>query len=205
MKAITRSLVLAALGIVAAPNFANALVLVTTGNTPGGANVLFNNNPPNGTSIVGILNSAPNYNVNFTSTQTLLGNGGQARVEDAGGGSLNNISISLDAPLTFTQLVANSFTGSGNLSITVNSSDGIQVFNPFAPGGLGNGQNFFTVLASGGTAINSVSLSGATFRDLRQTRINGVAGPGGAVPEPGSIALLVGAGIGGLILRRRKK
>jgi hypothetical protein len=53
---------------------------------------------------------------------------------------------------------------------------------------VGNGSNFFTVLATGGMLMTSVEIranAGTSYADLRQIRISGV------VPEPASAALLM--------------
>jgi len=73
---------------------------------------------------------------------------------------------------------------------------------------LGNGSNFFTVT---GEAFNSVSFTAAdlgsrvTGLELKQVRIGGVFGvPDQDVPAPGVLALL-GAGLFGVGLMRRKQ
>jgi len=53
---------------------------------------------------------------------------------------------------------------------------------------LGNGSNFFTVLATDGMLMTSVEIStnaDTSYADLRQVRISGV------VPEPASAAMLM--------------
>src|SRR5262245_6280065 len=110
-------------GMACGPN-ANAVILITTGNTPGGDNVLFNNNPPNGNVVTGILNqNNVNFNVNFPSTEVLHGNGGQARLEKADATDLTNVCVYLDTGLGFTQYVGNPFDRNGTLTITVDGVD----------------------------------------------------------------------------------
>ncbi len=213
MKHITLNLALVALIATFASTSSHALVLISAGNTPGGDNVLFNNNPPNGLQLSGILNNAQNTPVNFSSTQVLHANGGQARIEAANGANLTNVSVFLNPGFGFTQYVGNPFsaTRNSNLTITVNSVDSNGVIE--APTVLvlpvGNGENFFTALASGGELITSVNLSNGSFQDLRQNRLTGVQSlltHQSAVPEPGSVALLVGSvitGVGVLVRRRR--
>ncbi len=192
---------------------AHALVVISSGNTPGGDNVLFNNNPPNGTTVTGILNTNNNFNVNFESTQVLLGNGGQARVEAVNGNDLNNICVFLDPGLGFTQYVGNPFDATRNstLTITVQSVDQFGNIEPQTIGMLsvGNGQNFFTVQALNGELITKIRLTGTDFQDLRQNRIVGAQFlpiPSSNVPEPGSVALLIGmATVCSIALRRKRK
>jgi hypothetical protein len=208
------SLMLSALALfgLASVNTAHALILVSSGNTPGGDNVLFNNNPPDGLLVEGVLNqNSINFDVNFSSTQMLHGNGGQARVEAANGGDLNNICIFLDAGLGFTQFVANpiSATPGSTLTVLVESvnSNGISLAPVSVNLAAGNGNNFFTVLGTNGDLITKVCLSGTNFDDLRQNRIGGaqsISTPTG-VPEPGAVAMMVGMSIPGLLIVRRKR
>ena len=131
--------------------------------------------------------------MNFTSTQVLTEpSNGQARIEATNNGSqvpVTDISFSL-AKGTFTDAIFNPFIGG-----TIGS-----------PGRHGHGcgqgrygqslrhqpqrtasemaQNFFTVVASNGEVIDSISLSSITgfgFTDLRQVRISGATVP--SVPE----------------------
>ena len=63
----------------------------------------------------------------------------------------------------------------------------------------------FTVVASNGEVIDSISLSaisGFGFTDLRQVRISGAAVP--SVPETGTTLSLLGASVLALALLRRK-
>jgi hypothetical protein len=66
---------------------------------------------------------------------------------------------------------------------------------------VGNGNNFLTIVATGGESIVSttISVSGG-INDLRQPRISG---PFAAIPEPGTF-LLIGVGLGllGIVGRR---
>ena len=76
---------------------------------------------------------------------------------------------------------------------------------PFVFTGLnvGNGNNFLTIVATGGESIVSTTINVAGgFNDLRQPRISG---PFVAIPESGTY-LLIGAGLGLMgVLRRRRR
>jgi protein with PEP-CTERM/exosortase system signal len=152
--------------------------------------------------------------VNFTSSQVLTEpSNGQARIEATNKSSqvpVTDISFSL-ANGTFTDAIFNPFIGGtigspGDATITVMGQDAMA--NPETFTGtfsLGNGQNFFTVVASNDEVIDSISLSainGFGFTDLRQVRISGATVP--SVPETGTTLSLLGAGILALALLRRK-
>src|SRR4030095_12763927 len=94
----------------------------------------------------------------------------------------------------------------GDATITVFGKDAVA--NPETLTGtfsLGNGQNFFTVVASNGEVIDSISLSSITgfgFTDLRQVRISGATVP--SVAESGTTLSLLGASVLALALSRRQ-
>jgi hypothetical protein len=179
-------------------------ITFTLGNhpQPGEENVLLNNGTT-GTTVFGVTNITHTTET-FTSSQTLNEpSSGQARIEaiSATGShiGLTNITISL-AGHTFTDLIFNpSITGTvgvpgGTLNVSVTDIHG-NVF-PFSYT-LGNGNNFLTIVATGGDRLVSASLQyslSAGFTDLRQIRLSGIA----TVPEPGA-ELLLGLGTLGLM------
>ena len=197
-----------------APSLSRADLSITLGNNPqpGEENVLLNTGTT-GNTVLGTLNQS-GFLVNFTSTQVLTEpSNGQARIEATNNSSqvpVTDISFSL-ANGTFTDAIFNPFIGGiigspGDATITVVGKDAMA--NPETFTGtfsLGNGQNFFTVVASNGEVIDSISLSaisGFGFTDLRQVRISGATIP--SVPDTGTTLSLLGASVLALALLRRK-
>ena len=197
-----------------APSLSRADLSITLGNNPqpGEENVLLNTGTT-GNTVLGTLNQS-GFLVNFTSTQVLTEpSNGQARIEATNNSSqvpVTDISFSL-ANGTFTDAIFNPFIGGiigspGDATIMVVGKDAMA--NPETFTGtfsLGNGQNFFTVVASNGEVIDSISLSaisGFGFTDLRQVRISGATVP--SVPETGTTLSLLGASVLALALLRRK-
>jgi hypothetical protein len=152
--------------------------------------------------------------VSFTSpTQFLIDpSGGQAKIEarainDANSAQVDindSITLALTNPnLSFSGLIFNAPSGSGSLSIIVNGFDGddnpanatITLDDDSDPLTLGNGSNFFTVLANAGFRMTSVEISpnvNSSYEDLRQVRISGI------IPEPATV-MLVGMAMLGLL------
>jgi len=197
-----------------APSLSRADLSITLGNNPqpGEENVLLNTGTT-GNTVLGTLNQS-GFLVDFTSTQVLTEpSNGQARIEATNNSSqvpVTDISFSL-ANGTFTDAIFNPFIGGtigspGDATITVVGKDAMA--NPETFTGtfsLGNGQNFFTVVASNGEVIDSISLSaisGFGFTDLRQVRISGATIP--SVPDTGTTLSLLGASVLALALLRRK-
>jgi hypothetical protein len=200
--------------VLSAPSLSRADLSITLGNNPqpGEENVLLNTGTT-GNTVLGTLNQS-GLLVNFTSSQVLTEpSNGQARIEATNNSSqvaVTDISFSL-ANGTFTDAIFNPFIGGtigspGDATITVMGQDAMA--NPETFTGtfsLGNGGNFFTVVASNGEVIDSISLSainGFGFTDLRQVRISGATVP--SVPETGTTLSLLGAGVLALALLRRK-
>ena len=198
--------------LVCAP--ASAGIIFMTGNHPQAneENVQFNDpglivGPA--MQVTGSLNQS-GFIVLFQGSENLItSGGGQSRLA-AQDGALSDLAISLPGRV-FTDVIF-------NLNIENGLSGTAQVkANIFGGGsatfGLsvdGNGQNFLTILADGGTLISSVEISSpVAITDIRQIRISGatdaVATDAAAIPEPASFAL-VGGALAGLyaLLRRRR-
>jgi len=204
MKSVVRTLIntvaAAAVITVATGLPAQAAINFTVGNNPQTDENVLLNNGMTGPSVVGNTNMTGTP-VMFSSTIDTLSapSNGQARVE-ATDGLVNNISISVPGN-SYQTLIFNPFDGDGTLFVSVLSNMGISNFNY----GIGNGQNFLTIVASGGEKILNTTLNAADgFQDLRQIRIGGFEPleeqPPSSVPEPASMALL---GMGALPLLRR--
>lgn len=197
---------------------AGATVILTAGNVGGqNENVLLNNGTT-GTQVQGTVNGQ-SFFVNFNSSQVLTEpSNGQARVMAATGG-LGGLAISLSGGYAYQQIIFNAHIGgttgnpgSGTISVVSAEPGGApnQTFTFPLSGGFGNGENFFTLTASGGEAILSTSFSAPnTVTDVRQVRLTGFTQPGqsdipGGVPEPASMVLLSSALVGIGLLRKRK-
>ena len=194
---------------------AHASIVFTLGNNPSGEVNILLNSGMTGNTVQGTLNSLPGIFVNFTSTQILTEpSSGQARVSaNPEGSPLTNVTISLANGGSYGDLIINPFVGGpgvcslctgGASTITVNaiSSSGIaEAPVTFSGLTLGNGNNFLTIVATGGESIVSTSIvAPGGFDDLRQPRISGpFLGPGqllGTIPEPATYSfLLTGLGL----------
>jgi hypothetical protein len=216
---------------------ARATITLTPGNNPqpDEANVLFNHGdfslgtgtplsfpPPPPFSVVGTTNTTPSVSVLLSSSENLYVQGGGQGLVIAtsvpgnpatqvgftdftiGLPTTTALDVIFDAHLTQGQ--GQPGTG-GTATITVLESNGsTTTFNNVA---LGNGQNFQTLVASGGQDIKSVEfvMNGTgTFTQLEQIRVSGLSGVD-VVPEPSTMAM-AGMGLVTLAvygLRNRRK
>jgi hypothetical protein len=179
-------------------------------------NLLFNNNPAPGLTIEGITNQT-NTLVSITGGETLVGDGGQARLETADGaistsfsfeGAANQL-VGFDlsnAGLAFTSTEFRLFGGTATeATLTFVDTDGEVFQQTFAIPSNG----FFNALATDGQLIDFFSIAAnGTIGDIRQIRLGGVqeiGGGGGEIPEPATWAMMImGFGAAGTIMRRRR-
>lgn len=210
------ALAASALLLAAAPAGATIAIGAGPGTLQPPENVLFTNNPANGTSLAGVTNNTAT-SVSFTGGEVLAASGGQARVEAANGlidttgpafGGLPSSQLAVDLTdpaLAFTSAEFRIFVGDGTATtatLTFLDSAGQTFSNTFDI--LSNG--FFNALATDGQTIDKFSFTtNGSFQDVRQVRIGGITTLVGVVPEPMSWALMIFgfAGVGAIIRRRR--
>ena len=200
--------------LIAAPASATVVIGTGAGAVQPEENLLFNNNPANGTTVAGVTNQT-NTSVSITGGETLVGNGGQARLETADGlvnttftfNGLTGQSLGIDLTnptLAFSQTEFRIFVGDGTATeatLTFRDTAGTQFQNTFDIPSNG----FFNAQAVDGQQIDYFSIAAnGSFQDVRQVRIGGVATMA-VVPEPASWALMIlgFGGVGGLMRRQR--
>ena len=200
----------AALGLFAAPAEAGVTFSVNGGGNPE-ENVLLTAGAA-GNPVFGVTNQT-NATIRFDSDTTLVVPAqGQARIE-AQTGLLSTLCISIEDALfdSFNDVEFN-INAASDGSVLLQAFFGAdelaaQSFNLDAAG-----QNRFRIRGTDGTAFTKVCLtSSSIIQDVRQIRLGGVrddnnpGGGGDVVPEPGSMALLVGGilPIAGFLRRRR--
>src|SRR5262245_22923817 len=203
------------------PTYATFIVLRGNNPEPDEENIQFTPDAV-GMTVQGTTNQT-NSVVQFTSPTQFLANpaSGQARIEARQSNNIlspqvaidDSIIVSLPNPaLSFGDLIFNASIGQGvgdggTLTVVVNGfeSNGDPVSTTFTtdengnPLNLGNGSNFYTVLASDGQRITSVDISpnaNSSYGDLRQIRISQI------IPEPASALLFV---IGSLVIATRRR
>lgn len=196
---LTRTLAIAVL-LLSGATRANAAVIIDFTPPFGGnpdENLLFND--PSlvltGPAIQGVTNTTATV-FSIAGTESLLGNGGQARVESGDGGFTSLLFSPQDGDTWFTAFEANlnvkkPATGHANGTVTVTVTDVL--------GGLwlashavgSQGSNFFNVVVTSPHLLRSVLIETTVdLADVRQIRVGGIGSPQGSVPEPSQLALL---------------
>ena len=196
----------------ASPAAATVVINVGPGALQPDENLLFNNNPDPGLTIEGITNQT-NTLVSITGGETLVGDGGQARLDTQDGlistaFTFNGFSNQLigfnlsDATRAFTSTEFRLFGGTATeatLTFVDTMGEVFQRTVAIPPNG------FFSALAIDGQLIDYFSIAAnGSIGDIRQIRVGGVqAIP--VVPEPATWAMmLLGFGGVGVLMRRRR-
>jgi len=205
----------AAAALAAGP--ASAMVIIGTGagTVQPSENLLFNNNPPDGTTIAGVTNQSAT-SVAISGGETLAGSGGQARVGAVDGlidstftfNGLANQALGFDLTdpaKAFSSTEFRIFVGNGTATqatLTFVDTAGQQFQNTFAIPANG----FFNAQATDGERINFFSVgTNGSFEDARQIRVGDIGSISALLPEPTSWAMMImGIGGVGLSLRRRR-
>ena len=196
----------------AAADTARADVAFLVGNIPQNDENVLLNTGITGNPIFGTTNQT-GLAIRFASNENITAPAsGQARIEGADGAFTTlTVSVGNAFPPTgsFTSLILNLDASiTGTVDFVVTETDGtIHNFSNVAVSG--SGSNFFTIVASNGQRISTVSFTAdvpLTFMDAAQFRIGGASPAQQPIPEPTTM-LLLGTGLAGIAakLRRRRK
>lgn len=175
-------------------------VMITTGNDPTFDVVHFNNGDasPPFSALTGT--TTPGYSLDAIGTNIKIQGNSIVGI----GGNLTDITFEPTAGFqNYMKLILNvdvSKDGQIKFSTAPNGVLGTDTFNVSK-----NGQNFFTITASNGQSIASLTANviGTEIQDVSQVRV----GPGRfatGTPEPGTIAMML-IGIGAVAIGRRHK
>ena len=202
---------------VASPAAAAIVIDVGPGVLQPEENLLFNNNPAPGLTVEGVTNQTNTF-VSIFGGETLVGDGGQARLDTLDGTISSTFTFQglanqlvgfdfSDPTLAFTSTEFRLFGGTATeATLTFVDTDG-EVFTETLTL-LPNG--FFNAVAIDDQLIDYFSIAAnGTIGDIRQIRIGGVTeingGGGGEIPEPTTWAMMIlGFGAAGASFRRRR-
>ena len=198
---------------------ARADIVLLTQSANQGDVVLFNNTTQTGTTVYGHTQSGTQVAFQGHTNNggnVISANGGQSRLEGAGGLRLIDLNWHLVGGNTFNNLEFNINTvlnngpnGGGATAVSFSVFDQSLIEFVFDNNGsnytLANGQNFFGFEGINGQSISSIFMTfygGNGVDDVRQVRLDEVTA---AVPEPSTWAMMIlgFVGVGFLAYRRR--
>lgn len=186
---------------------AHAGVIFTLGNHPetDEENILFGG-VESGSTIHGETNQS-HAPVDFSSSHTIYQQGqgqGQAMIlatdQHPNRVDITNLVIT-PSGYTFGDFIMNMLNGAGTATITASTvASGDFSFTM----DIGNGENYLTVLATGGDQMTSLTINADGFQQFKQPRISGVTANPKGLPEPLSLGLML-IGLGGIAAVRRRQ